>query len=271
MIFEIKNRTNVYTKQNFPLKAKTSLQYTSTKKEDWKLAKIRQRTRQEINQQGGITFTDYSHLDESTPFTDSLIQQLYDYKKINGCVHAYAKIDATGKIRLETNVLPEWAKSNCEFCGKFIANPHIIICEKKKLFLRIGSECRTQFTDAEDPLEQIDRNVILTRRKLLVADGWQLKMINHISIEKIYRKNTEQSGFFYPHKLYADVERLVLHLGYLQIPSNDEPRIIPFDLNNWSDEKIIEIWRLARKAFAVRNPDFLNDVANYVRHTRLNP
>ena len=81
VVFNIKNKTNVYTKQNFPLKAKISLQYTSTKKEDWKLAKIRQRTRQEINQQGGITFTDYSHLDESTPFTDSLIQQLYDFKK----------------------------------------------------------------------------------------------------------------------------------------------------------------------------------------------
>lgn len=97
-------------------------------------------------------------------------------------------------------------------------------------------------------------------------------MIKHISAEKIYRKNAEQYGKFYPYKLYADVEKLVLNLGHLQIPPGDEePRIIPFNLKESSDEKIINIWRLARKVFAVRNHNFLDDVANYVYHTRLNP
>ena len=270
MIFKIKNKTDVYTKQNYPLKSIKSLQYTCTSKEDWKLAEVKQKTRQEVNQ-NGISFIGYSHLQESTPFTDSLIQQLYDFKKTNGCVHAYAKIDATGAIIPETNALPEWAESNCEFCGKLINKPHIIICEKKRIFLRIGSECRKQFTDAEDPLEQINTNIVMTLRKLLVEKGWQSKIIEQICTEQVYRKNTEQSGKFYPHKLYADVKKLVLELGYLQIPPDDEePKIIPVNLKESSDKKIIKIWQLARKVFTLRNPTFLNDISDYVNRQKWN-
>ena len=65
-MYIIKNKTNVYTKFNYPLKAQKSLTYTDTKKEDWKLADLASTTRQELNQRG-ITFTGFSHLPEVTP------------------------------------------------------------------------------------------------------------------------------------------------------------------------------------------------------------
>ena len=268
MVFEIKNKTSVYTKPNYPLKAVKSLQYTNTKKDDWKLADVKQKTRQELNQKG-ISFTGFSHLLESTPFTDSLIQPLYDFKKLNGCVQAYAKIDATGNIIQETNDLPEWAESNCEFCGKLIKKPHIITCEREKIFLRIGSECRKQFTDAEDPIEQIDKNIVLTLRKLLIEEGWQSKMINQIRNRRDYCKNAQQHGKFNPEKLYADVKKLFLELVNVEISYlNETFTITTLDLRECSDKKIIKIWQLARKAFTLRYPNFLNEISDYVNHQR---
>lgn len=279
MIFIRKNSTDVYTRFNFPLKAKRSLDYTNTKKEDWKLANLKAKTRQELNQMG-ISFTGYSNFPESTPFTDSLIEPLYSYKKQNNVVEAYAKIDGTGKIISSTNIIRKYAKTNCEFCGKQIKDFHIIISEKKKIHLKIGSECRKQFTDAEDPLDQINKNMIISLKKLLLEKGWQNKMINRIKQRRDYCKNSHQNGKFHPGKLYADFERLFLKIAKIETPqqnnmlglndffSNNEIKFSSVNLNNCTDDEILEIWKLARKAFTVKDPSFLDEISDYLKKQR---
>ena len=81
MVFIIKHKTDVYEKPNWPLKSKKTLAYTKTSREDWKLAQIKQKTKMEINQDGKFKFENYSNLDESTPFTDSLNEVKYSSKK----------------------------------------------------------------------------------------------------------------------------------------------------------------------------------------------
>jgi len=247
MVFVIKHKTDVYEKPNWPLKSKKTLAYTETSREDWRLAQIKQKTKMEINQDGKIKFENYSNLDESTPFTDSLNEAKYSYKKTRGAIIPSAKTDATGKIIPETNQVPEHIETNCELCGKPIKISHIIICERKNIWMEIGDICRKKFTDAEDPLEQIRQKSVQVLRCML-KDKWQRNIIFRIRNRKDFCKKVAKK--FEDSVLYADFKKLYEGL-------------VNLDVENASDKEIVKIWRLALKAFTNKDPNFLpSDLAD---------
>ena len=40
------------------------------------------------------------------------------------------------------------------------------------------------------------------------------------------------------------------------------------DLHDADDKFVLKIWKLAIKAFATRDPHFLDDISDYIHHTK---
>ena len=191
----VKNPTQIYKGNNWRKKARASFEYCETKPKDWQIADVKDRFIDSETKEKYYTFVPTPDYEEKTPFSDSLTEEELEEKIRNGI------INDVGNEKFEY-------RDNCELCGHPIKHPQKILHEEKKFFMKIGSQCVKNYTDADKIRNNINRQAMKILREQLGI--WTPKFLREMKNRRDFCKIGGSK--FEPNKLHIRFYNFLMRL-----------------------------------------------------------